>query len=173
MGAYNHCHPRGNKLKIEEIKARREQIYEKYTRQYVAPLRYSISQLVDAWAPQQGNIREFPDVSFCVVNLSDYLWTKLTVALTGFVNGRTVDLLLQDGLYRGEKRWNVNPRRQVNGHFEITNKRLRRLRPDDRLEIRIQIVQEDPLGRPHELLQDGYVYKKGDGKVQDNWHFEP
>jgi hypothetical protein len=172
MGAYNDRHPRGNKLKIEEIKARREQIYEKYTRQYVALLQYSISQFVDAWGPRQGPTRKFPDVSICVVNLSDYLWTKLTVALTGLLNGQKVDLELKDRLYRGEKVWNLNPRRQMNGHFEIMNERLRAVRSDDRLEIRIQIVQEDPLGRRHELLQDGYVYKQGDSE-NDSWYFEP
>ena len=173
MGAYNDRHPRGNKLKIEEIKARREQIYEKYTRQYVAPLQYSISQFKNAWAPRQELPRQFPDVSLCVANLSDYLWTKLTVALTGILNGQKVELELKDRLYRGEKVWNLNPRRLVYGHFEIMNERLRKLRSDDRLEVRIQIIQEDPLGRRHELLQDGYVYKQGDSKTQDSWYFEP
>ena len=121
--------------------------------------------------------KDFPD-SFRMLACAsrtypDYLWTKLTVALTGILNGQQVELELKDRLYRGEKVWNLNPRRRVYSHFEIMNERLRQLRSDDRLEVRIQIIQEDPLGRRHELLQDGYVYKQGDSKTQDSWYFEP
>ena len=138
MGAYNDRHPRGNKLKIEEIKARREQIYEKYTREYVAPVRPEISQFVNPLYPAQGGRRKFPDVSVCMANLSDYL-----------------------------------PKRQVNGHFEIANQRLRELRPNDRFEIRLQITQEDTLGRSHEWLPEGFVYRLRDGRTQDCWYAEP
>lgn len=95
------------------------------------------------------------------------------MALTGILNGQKVELEIKDRLYRGEKVWNLNPKRLVYSHFEIMNERLRKLRSDDRLEVRIQIIQEDPLGRHHALLQDGYVYKQGDSKTQDSWYFEP
>ena len=38
IGRYNKEHPRGNKYRIKELKKRREQIYEKYTRHLVPPL---------------------------------------------------------------------------------------------------------------------------------------
>lgn len=169
MGAYNDRHPRGIKLKLEEIRARREQIYDKYTWQYLAPLHYEISHLVDALNPRQDSRRTFPDVSFCVVNLSDYLWTKFTVQFTGLLNAQKTDLELRDKLYRAEKQWSLNPKRQVNGHFKIMSTSIQGLQPKDRLEIRIQVAQEDTLGRRHELLPDGYVYKQEE-KI---WYFEP
>ena len=50
MGAYNDKHPRGSKITLEEIKASRELVYEKYTRPYVAPIDYSVSQAPNPWA---------------------------------------------------------------------------------------------------------------------------
>jgi len=160
MGMYNELHPRGTKLSQEEVKARREQIYDKYTRQYITPIHYVISQ---------NGQRRYPDVGLSVVNLSDYLVTQLTINLQGYLNGKRSNLRLTDPLYRGEKVWNVNSRRQINGHFEVRNPRLRKLKMNDRLEIRVSIVQRDAVGRDHRLLEDGYVYNTSCG----DWYFEP
>ena len=75
----------------------------------------------------------------------------------------------QEPLYRGEKKWNLNPLRGLSGHFMIHNDRLHRLKPDDRFEIRVKIVETDTVGRDHQLLEDGYVYNH----VANYWYFEP
>lgn len=38
IGRYNDGHPRGLKYRFDELKARRDQIYEKYTGHFVSPL---------------------------------------------------------------------------------------------------------------------------------------
>lgn len=172
LGAYNDRHPRGNKFKIDEITQRREFIYEKYTREYLAPLEYMISNKVHPWAPYSA-CREFPSLSFCVRNLSDFLPTKLSVLITGEVSGKSLKLNLTDPLYRGEKKWNLNPRSQINGWFKINNQRAENPQPSDIFRIRIKVTQEDVLGREHKLLEDGFVARPpGVGKVS-TWAFEP
>ena len=104
MGMYNERHPRGTKLRPEEIKARREQIYERHTRHYVAPIQSTISQDMSGSLNQRsGQQRQYPAVSFTLANLSDFLSTQLTIRLRGLLNKRSVDLQLAEPLYRGEK----------------------------------------------------------------------
>lgn len=160
MGSYNDLHPRGNKLTPEEIKARREQIYDKHTRSYLAPIQYMIHQ-DGPW--------KYPDVGFTVENLSDYLATQLRISVQGLLNKEKVDLRLADPLYRGRKIWNVNPRRQINGHFLLRQQCVRTLGAPDRFELRVSIVQTDAVGRDHPWLEDGYVFKPSHG----TWYFEP
>jgi len=170
MGMYNSAHPRGTKLTVREIKQIREQVYERHTSKYVAPIRYAISQDI---APLSGlsadEKRPYPDVGLSVLNLSDNLGAQVLMPLVGRLNGKVVPLRPADGLYTGKKRWNLNPRRGMDGHFEIRNKRLVRLRPSDRFEIRVRVVVGDPVGRDHVLLEDGYVFDQARG----NWYFEP
>ena len=45
IGRYNVEHPRGNKYKPDELKARRDQIYEHYTRHLVPPLNIQLGPI--------------------------------------------------------------------------------------------------------------------------------
>ena len=168
IGKYNADHPRGNKFKIDELKKRREQIYEKYTSRYVAPLQYVISNLNNPYIPESGK-REYPDVTFNIVNHSDQLPTQMIVAITGKLNGEKVALRLTDGLYSGKKIWNLNPKRQVNGHFVINSTKLHIFKDNDLFEVRVNIKLKDIVGKEHVLLEDGYVYNH----KKDYWYFEP
>lgn len=169
IGIYNEKHPRGNKYKSEELKKRREQIYDKYTRQYVGPIQYIISNQINPYNPNSG-LREYPKATFNITNLSDYLPIILEISLRGKVNGKYVDLGLAKGLYTGDKRWNINARRQINGWFEITNPNLS-LKSTDHFEVRVLVKLIDVVGREHTLLEDGYVYNQKDSPPY--WYFEP
>jgi hypothetical protein len=171
MGMYNALHPRGTKLKPAEIRALRDQVYERYTSKYVAPIHYVITQELEPLSgrPPADPSRQFPDVSLSVLNLSEHLGARLLVELVGYLNGRRTSLMLPDPLYTGRKRWNLNPRRVMHGHFQIRNRRLVNLRTNDRFEVRMRMVQGDPVGRDHVLLEDGYVYNQKTGY----WYFEP
>ena len=170
IGMYNKLHPIGTKFKAKEIKTRREQIYDKYTRQYVAPINYVISQKIRPFSSQKNlSLRKYPDVTFSIMNLSDYLSTQLKVSLKGLLNGQSAVLKLNKGLYTGHKLWNLNPKRIVDGHFKIRNRKLISFKPRDRFEIRVKIIQTDIVGRDHELLEDGYVYNHN----EHSWYFEP
>ena len=47
IGRYNPDHPIGTKYKIEELKTRREQIYEKYTSHLVPPINLKLGKIIE------------------------------------------------------------------------------------------------------------------------------
>lgn len=166
IGMYNELHPRGNKISPEEIKKRREQIYDKYTRQYTVPIKYIISNYVNPYDTPLVE-RTYPDVTFNIINLSGELPIRLHIILRAILNDNNVNLNLERGHYTGDKAWNLNPGRQINGHFVIRNKKLKKLKESDFLNIRVNITQKDVLDREHSFLEDGYMFNKG------SWYFEP
>ncbi len=170
IGMYNVKHPRGNKYRSEELKKRREQIYDKYTRQYIVPIQYIISNRIDPYTPNSG-LRPYPTATFNIVNLSDYLPVRLNIVLKGKINDKYVDLSLPEGLYTGAKLWNLNPKRKINGWFEINNSKMIHFNPKDKVEVRVLIKLIDVLSREHLLLEDGYVYNHKETKPY--WYFEP
>ena len=170
IGMYNLKHPRGIKLRAKELKARREQIYEKYTRHLVAPVQYFITNVVNPSDPiLKGKYRKYPDITFNITNMSDYLPIRLFITLRGVLNGKNISLDLPTGLYTGDKIWNLNPRNMVNGHFTIRNRRLVNLKKTDWLEIKVKMKLLDIWDREHNFLENGYVYNQEGGY----WYFEP
>jgi len=168
IGHYNRLHPRGNKYKEQELKIRRNQIYERHTANLVPPIHYVISQQNNPYNPR-GGLRVWPDVTLNIENRSDYLPVKLRIMIKGLLNGQPVNLDLTDSLYSGGKTWNLNPRIQINGHFEIHNDRIKNLSQGQRFEIRVNITAIDVYEREHQRLEDGYVYVPEGGY----WYFEP
>ncbi len=72
---YNKIHPRGNKYRIAELKARREQIYEKHTRDLVPPIRPHLYQ------KDPNRTLAFPDVGFLLIHGGSSLPVKVLVDL--------------------------------------------------------------------------------------------
>jgi len=169
IGHYNKEHPRGNKYKEAELKARRDQIYEKYTASLVPPINYRISQLINPFDPRETRKRQFPDITFSIVNLSDYLSAKAKIIIKGILDSKPFNLNLTDRLYSDGKIWHLNPRNQINGHFMIYNNKIKELKQGQRFEIRIAITLIDIYEREHKRLEDGYVYMP----ESNNWYFEP
>lgn len=167
ISMYNLGHPRGTKFKPKELIPRREQIYDKYTRHLIVPVPYIITNRINPYTDKR--IREYPDITFNITNISDYLPIKLVIILRGVLNGRNIDLQLSKGHYTGDKIWSLNPKDSVNGHFVIRNKRLVNLKDTDVLEIKAKIKLIDILNREHKFLENGYVYNKKAGY----WYFEP
>ncbi len=168
IGHYNRLHPRGNRYKEQELKIRRNQIYERHTANLVPPIHYVISHQNNPYDHREG-LRVWPDVTFNIENLSDYLLVKLRIIIKGLLNDQPVNLGLGDGLYSGGKIWNLNARTQVNAHFEIHNDRIKNLSQGQRFEIRVNITAIDVYEREHQRLEDGYVY----ALEGDHWYFEP
>lgn len=170
ISIYNEKHPVGNKFRHKELKSRREQIYDKYTRHVVAPIQYIISSDINPYVLNSGK-REYPCATFNLINLSDYLHTKLIIKLKGKLNNKHIDLDLDEGRghYTGKKIWNLNPRNSVNGNFEIKNKKLLSFKDNDFFEVIVSLTLVDIWDRHHTMLENGYVY---DHK-QDLWYFEP
>lgn len=60
VGSYNPEHPVGTKYKVEELKARRDQIYDEYTQHLVPPVYHTVTQLIG----RSSKSRKLPNVGF-------------------------------------------------------------------------------------------------------------
>ena len=160
IGHYNPRHPRGNKYKTNELKARREQIYEEFTQHLVPPIDFKITQI-----QLDGTLRRFPDVGFQIHHLGKGLPVRASV---------NVDVSIDNGLtyrppghYAGIDFWNLNPGFLTQGHFEI---------PDDlvkdakRVSAVVSVKIIDRYSRPHELLPMEWVYETEQHK---EWWYNP
>ena len=155
---YNDFHPRGSKYKPEELRARREQVYEEFTRHLVPPIHYEITQAVIG-----GRTRTYP-VGFLVQNLGDALAVRLRVKVE--VIGDNQPLGAPDTPhYSGQCLWNLNPRSLVQGHFNIPKTRD----IPSKTEVVVKLTVVDMYEREHHNLPVAWVYMP----EQNGWYFEP
>lgn len=152
VGHYNQEEPKGNQYGHKELKARREQIYEKYTRHLVPPIRFEITQNLP-----DGTQRAFPDIGFNISHCGDSLPIKAFVNLKLFLGGKLLPKI-RDDHYSGKAAWNLNPQLRYQGHFDApltVNKT-----PYKRFEVEVNVKIIDQYERPHELLPVNWVYEK-------------
>jgi hypothetical protein len=148
IGSYNPQHPRGRRHRPEELRARRDQIYEQYTAGLVPPLFYVITQ--------EG--QQPPEVGFRVNHVGGAYPARVLVWITlaqgGTVYGHPVRSGERLGHYDGTYIWNLNPGFGVNGHFPIPAEAVDKPEP---LRARIDVSVIDIYERHHDLLPVGYV----------------
>ena len=162
--AYNVRHPRGSKYRIKELKARREQIYERHTRHLVPPIGYQITQYLP-----NGKKRDFPDVGFTLSHLGDYLPVKVKTIVNILLGGKKLGPPDRE-YYAGNKYWRLNPRRKHHGHFKIPK---RAEKSKKRLEVEVDVTIIDQYEKEHKLLPVGFVYVRKEDDKEDYWYFEP
>jgi len=156
---YSEDHPLGTKYKRNELTARRDQVFEEFTRHLVPPVDAQISQTTRA-----GGSRTFPDVGFTLAHLGDSLPVRVRVVVQSLIGG--AKKTLPSDLYSGKKLWNLNPRKAFWGHFEMPA----HLIPDEeRLELRVTLTVVDRYAREHPFLPTGFVWQP-EGKY---WYAEP
>jgi hypothetical protein len=156
---YNSDHPRGTKYKADELRARREQVYEEFTRYLVPPVHYELTQ-----ALPNGSARRFPDVGFVLRHLGDSLPVGVRVKVSPETATDTLDL--PRGYYTGEIVWHLNPRFTISGHFAIPAS-YPRIGGSFTLRLEISII--DQYQREHRQLPIGFTYVP-DGNY---WFLEP
>ena len=156
IGRYNREHPRGNKFSSQELKARREQVYEEFTRHLMPPVNFKVTQISPS--------RTLPDIGFVVANYSDYLSVGLRATVGVFLGGKSLGFLPRH--YSGAFIWNLNPRSIVSGHALAPKECADSM---ELLEVKVHLVVIDQFERNHELLPFGYVYLRD----QKDWYFEP
>jgi hypothetical protein len=169
---YDPKHPRGTKYKQDELRARREQVYEEFTRHLVPTVNYKITQQL---LKALGSV-EFPEVRFEITHAGDYPPVKVIVTVHFVLRDAENKNVLeceggwsrQPGYYNGNKVWNLNPRLTINGWFVVPPK-FRPSAPEMELEVVVSTTVVDPYKRPHHLLPIGFVF------VPDNqsWYVEP
>ena len=156
---YNEQHPRGTKYKVEELKARREQVYEEFTRHLVPPVECKITQKIPG-----GKTRTFPDVGFILSHLGNSLPVRVRVIVESVQENEKI--ALPSDHYSGKKLWNLNPRFMFFGHFEMPQDLIPNGSP---LELRVKLSIIDQYDREHFYLPIGFIYvPKG-----NYWYAEP
>jgi len=150
IGRYNRAHPRGNKYRPEELKARRDQIYEEQTRHLVPPIQFEVTQQIVG----TNTRREFPDVGYNIAHLGDSLPVRVRVIARMFLDNKDLGIHQSED-YSGKKIWNLNPRFAVYGHFKVP---VEKVEKHQRLEIKVTAIIIDRYEREHELLPMGWVY---------------
>jgi hypothetical protein len=140
---YDPKQPIGTKFKSGELKGRRDQIYDEYTRHLVPALSYKVHQ----------SGRVLPDVGFTVLHLGDAPPIQTLVTISGFLDGTPIAFSTIDPLYRGTVRWNLNPKVGVSGHFPIPT-----IIGQRDIRIGVSITIHDVFDRAHKLLPVTYVY---------------
>ena len=163
VGCYNAKHPTGNKFKPEELKARREQVYEEHTRHLVPPIWFDLTQNLP-----NGRKTDFPDVRVNINHRGNSLPVKFSVAVKVFVGDKYLKHKLPTQ-YTGEKLWNLNPGFGVGGHFQVSEEVIRKVKTDERLEIKVRVIIVDQYEREHQLLPLAWVYMK----KSNSWYLEP
>ena len=159
--SYDPEHSVGTKYKIKEIKARRDQIYEKHTQHLVPPVLLKLTQR------RGGKLHSLPFIGVILSHLGDSFPVQLRVEARIILGQEDLGLVKgTKGYYDGKTTWNVNPRTVFFGGFSIpmkcfeSNKELM-------IETRITII--DQYEREHRYLPQSFRYIK-DGSF---WNLEP
>lgn len=161
LGHYNPNHPRGNKYRPKEIKARREQIYDTHTLPYVRHVDIQINRLL----PDRKNWRSWGDTSCTVTPNSIDLPVRMRLDVSIYEGGSKLDIDIGD-LYMGKAIWNLNPGFSVNGHFTIPARKD--LNPFEyRAQMQWSII--DILNREHHMLPASFVWDD----PKNDWWFDP
>ncbi len=160
LGHYNPDHPRGNKYREEEIKARREQIYDKHTLPYVRHVDIQISRRLP-----DGNFRDWGDTSCTVRSNSTDLPIQMRLEISIYEGESKLDINIGD-IYMGKGIWNLNPGTIVFGHFTFSAKE-----DLDPFEYRVQLQWSivDMLNREHPMLPTSFVWNDLEG----DWWYDP
>jgi len=168
LGRYIDSQPRGTKYRFEEIKKRRDQIYERYTRHLVPGILPSVYQ---RYLGQK--IFELPRVGFSIKPVGRFIPVKAIVIIKVFLGGEDLGKISDSKpYYGGDIIWNLNPEITINGNFSIPQK-CADSKKELQLELRTTVI--DPYERKHELLPVCFSYIRPDGtsKEGDNWFLEP
>lgn len=159
IGHYNKSHPRGRHFSAEELRARRDQVYDKFTSHLVPPVEYMLTQ----HRPRPPRV--LPDIGFLIDNLGDRYPVQARVSIT-LARGMS-QTVVPSNHYNGRHLWNLNARQGISGHFQLPAE----LQTDnERLRARIEITLIDIYKREHQLLPMGYIHSMLSG---DEWYAEP
>lgn len=162
IGKYNAEHPRGNKYRPKELKTRRDQIYEKYTRPLVPPIQFEITQIIRDDPRLQ---RKMPNVGFNLSHLGNSNPVKAEVEAKIFLGDKPKGFV-NSKYYNGERTWHLNPLTKFYGNFNVPSECVK---SDKKLRIEVKVTIIDIYSREHELLPVCYTYVRKD----NYWYLEP
>jgi hypothetical protein len=162
MGRYNDKHPLGNKYRFEELKKRREQIYERSTSNLVP----SILAFFRPVSSETGI--ELPLVGFSIIPVGRFIPVQARISVRVFLGGRDLGEIESTKPYYNNKIvWNLNPGLRFNGNFSLPIACAEEKEKTLQLELRVTVI--DPYEREHEQLPVCFTYDRK-GKY---WFLEP
>ena len=164
--SYNLEHRVGSSYRIEEVKKRRDQVYEEYTRHLVPLVFFEITQVVrnNSSLPR----RKFPNVGFNLRHCGNtFLPVKARVEIRHILDGKDFGVMEQrKGYYSGEREWHLNPSVIVFGNFDVP-KECRNENKVIQIEARVTVI--DQYEREHKYLQQCWTYVRKNNR----WFLEP
>lgn len=166
INSYNSEHPVGTSFRVKEIKTRREQVYEHYTRHLVPPIHFEITQVIreDYTRP----FRPFPNVGFNIShNGIGFLPVNALVELKHILDGKDLGIIKDaKGYYSGKTEWNLNPTTVFYGNFTAPSE-CEKSDLDLKIEVRVTVI--DQYRRPHRYLPHAWTYVR----KTNSWFLEP
>ena len=164
IGRYNNEHPLGDKYRFKELKALRDQAYERHTKHLVPLLHFEITQVI-------GNnpaipLRRFPNTGFNIM-VGDSPPVRAKVQLKTIYGGRNQGIMKdKTGYYSGETIWNLAPNTIFFGNFTVPVKNLDE-KKDLKLEVRVTLI--DKFGKEHVYPPHAWTYVW----QSNSWFLEP
>jgi hypothetical protein len=156
---YNNEHPRGTKYRSGELKTRRDQVYEEFTRHLVPPIIGEVTQSVPG-----GLTRKFPDIGFLLTHYGNSLPVQVRVIVESIIGERGI--LIPSEYYSGKKLWHLNPHFSFPGHFTMPKSLIPKT---GSLELKVKLGIIDQFEREHPYLPVSFIYVP-DGNY---WYAEP
>ena len=165
IGRYNDDHPLGNKYRIEELKRRREQIYEKYTRHLVPPLIFRLAPRIEDPIELQFRL---PKVGFVIENHALHLPVRVKINTRVFLGEDEMKPIInpEKPYYTNGITWNLNPGHTFFGNFGVPNACVD---SPEHLWIELQVTVIDEYEREHKLLPNCFYYVRD----KKHWFTEP
>ncbi len=164
IGHYNENHPRGNKYNIDELKARRNQVYDQQTSQLLSPVIPVVN----------GSGASLPDVSFRISHTGSTYPLEANVTVQLF-RGKQILFTVDSDHYNGKATWLLNPGTTYSGHFYLQED-ISELKGRQALAVKITLLLFDIYGYKHEPHPTIYVlsgdFRKGP-KNNGHWYLEP
>lgn len=166
INSYNPKHSVGTSFRTKEIKARRDQVYENFTRHLVPPIHFEITQSI------RGNYkippRKFPNVGFNIShNGINFLPVNALVEIRHILDEKDLGVMKDTtGYYSGKTEWNLNPTTIFFGNFTVP-KECADSTLDLKIEVRVTVI--DQYRRPHRYLPHAWTYVRKD----NYWFLEP
>jgi len=151
---YNKEHPKGNKYRIKELKARRDQIYEEHTRHLVPKIFYFVTQ-----TPPESDPWEFPKTAFVLSHKGDSLPIKVLITRKIFIGRRGLGAP-KEGHFSGKQPWRLNPGITHVGVIKIPDMAAK---SEKKLHVEINATIIDQYERKHKLLPIGWDYNREKG----------
>lgn len=159
---YNESHPSGTKYRHEELKRRRQQVFEKFTSHLVPRITYKITQ-------QGGGsgCRKLPDVGFILAHNQGSYPARIGVRVRFQVRSRRFSV--RKPYYAGSRLWHLNPGIMHLGHFNVPRNAMTEFASGKRLTAVVDITIRDTYDMAHELLPVAWTFKR----TTNDWYFEP